>query len=82
MTNVVTLHGDKRWKAVIEYLHQDDGMEQVEHFFEEISDLHHIIEHGPDWNLLIRCTVTLNRADDGEEQNNQGMIRKRDRPYG
>ncbi len=29
---------------------------------------HLIIEHGPDWNFLIRCTVTLNRQDGGEEQ--------------
>ena len=68
VSNVVTLHGDKRWKAVIEY-RTNEGPESVEHYFEEISDLHLIIEHGPDWNLLIRCTVTLNRPDDGEEQN-------------
>lgn len=67
-SNVVSLHGDKRWKAVIEY-RTDEGVESIEHYFEEISDLHFIIEHGPDWNSLIRCTVTLNRADDGEEQN-------------
>jgi hypothetical protein len=47
MSNVVTLHADKRWKAIIEYRTND----------------------GPDWNFLIRCTVTLNRTDDGEEQN-------------
>jgi len=68
MTNVVTLHADKRWKAIIEY-RTDEGTESVEHYFEEISDLHFIIERGPYWNLLIRCTVTLSRADDGEEQN-------------
>lgn len=68
MSNVVTLHAGKRWKAVIEY-RTDEGSRSVEHFFEEISDLHLIIEHGPDWNSLIRCTVTLNRHDGGEEQN-------------
>ncbi|WP_157017007.1 hypothetical protein [Mesorhizobium xinjiangense] len=68
MTNVVSLHGGKRWKAVIEY-RSDDGPKSVEHYFEEISDLHLIVEHGPDWNLLIRCTLTLNRHDGGEEQN-------------
>ncbi len=59
MSNVITLHGDKRWKAVVEYS-TDQGPERIEHYFEEISDLHFIIEHGPDWNFLIRCTVTLN----------------------
>ena len=68
MGNVVTLHGDKRWKAAIDY-RRTEGVESVEHYFEEISDLHLIIEHGPDWNLLVRCVVTLNRSDDGEEQN-------------
>lgn len=68
MNTVVTLHRDKRWKAIIEY-RTDEGTKSIEHFFEEISDLHLIIEHGPDWNFLIRCTVMLNRHDDGEEQN-------------
>lgn len=76
MTNIVTLHGDKRWKALIEY-RTDEGPRSVEHFFEEISDLHHIIGHGPDWNTLIRCTVTLSRADDGGEQNRVEMKRGR-----
>lgn len=74
--NVVSLHGEKRWRALIEY-QGADGL--VEHFFEEISDLHHIIEHGPDWNRLIRCTVTLNRADDGSEQNRVEKARRKER---
>jgi hypothetical protein len=80
MNNVVTLHADKRWKAVIEY-RTDDGLKSVEHCFEEISDLHLIIEHGPDWNLLIRCTVTLNRSDDGEEQNSVEKALREERPH-
>lgn len=67
--NIFTLHTDKRWKAVIEY--RGDGEPQiVEHYFEEISELHLIIERGPEWNRLVRCTVTLNR-DDGDEQNDE-----------
>jgi hypothetical protein len=70
MSNVVTLHGDKRWKAVLVYRHSNDPI-TIEHFFEEISELHNIIEHGPDWNTLITCTVTINRSDGGEEQNSE-----------
>lgn len=81
MSNVVTLHGDKRWKAMIEY-RTADGAQCVEHYFEEISDLHLIIEHGPDWNFLIRCTVTLNRSDDGEEQNSVGKALREERGAG
>lgn len=79
MSNVINLHGEKRWKAVIEY-RTDEGPKAIEHYFEEISDLHLIIEHGPDWNFLIRCTVTLNRSDDGAEQNSAHMARRERRP--
>ena len=78
MNNVVTLHLDKRWKAIIEY-RADEGPMSVEHYFEEISDLHLIIEHGPDWNFLIRCTVTLNRRDGGAEQNSVEKARRDER---
>lgn len=78
MSNVVTLHAEKRWKAVIEY-RTDDGSSSVDHYFEEISDLHLIIEHGPDWNDLIRCTLTLNRPDTGEDQNSSAKALQQER---
>lgn len=53
MSNVVTLHAEKRWKAVIEY-RTDYGSTSVEYHFEEISDLHDLIERGADWNFLVR----------------------------
>lgn len=80
MGNIVTLHDNKRWKAVVEY-RTDDGVKSVVHYFEEISDLHLIIEHGPDWNFLMRCTITLNRPDDGEEQNSVEKALRHERPY-
>ena len=78
MNNVVTLHEEKRWKAIIEY-RIDSGVRSVEHYFEEISELHLIIEHGPDWNFLIRCTITLNRQDDGAEQNSAEKALRQER---
>ena len=67
--NIFTLSTDKRWKAVIE--HSGDGEPQLaEHCFEEISELHLIIERGPAWNRFVRCTITLNRDDD-DEQNDE-----------
>jgi hypothetical protein len=78
VNNVVTLHTDKRWKAVIEYEHQN-GPITIEHYFEEIADLHLIIEHGPDWNTLTRCTATLNRNDGGAEQNSKEKSLKEER---
>lgn len=74
MTNVVSLHGNKRWRAAIEYQHQT-GPISIEHFFEQISDLHLIIEHGPDWNTMIRCIVTVNRGDDGTQQHSTEQAR-------
>lgn len=57
MTNIVNLQGDKRWRAVCEY-DSPNGPITTVHFFEEVVDLHQIIEHGPDWNRLIQCTLT------------------------
>ena len=70
--NIFTLHTDKRWKAVIEY--SGDGEPQLaEHYFEEISELHLIIERGPAWNRFVRCTITLNRDDDNEQNDELRM---------
>jgi hypothetical protein len=60
------------------YEHQN-GPIKIEHYFEEIADLHLIIEHGPDWNTLTRCTVTLNRHDGGAEQNSEEKSLKEER---
>ena len=78
MSDVVTLFAGKRWKALIEY-RTGEGTNSLEHYFEEISDLHLIIEHGPDWNFLIRCVVTLNRPDDGAEQNSMAKALRQER---
>lgn len=52
---------DARWKAVILYRMEDGQFVDVEHYFEEIAELDDLIERGPHWDTLIRCTVTLNR---------------------
>lgn len=80
MGNIVTLHGGKRWKAIIEY-RADEGPKSVDHYFDEISDLHRIIERGPDWKRLIRCTVTLNRSDAGTEQNSVEKAFRQECPH-
>ena len=70
--NIFTLSTDKRWKAVIEY--SGDGEPQLaEHYFGEISELHLIIERGPAWNRFVRCTITLNRDDDNEQNDELRM---------
>jgi hypothetical protein len=75
-SNVFTLHGEKRWRAVVEYEHAN-GPVTLQHLFEELSELPGLIERGPDWSALIRCTITLNRPDDGSGQNRmaQGVRR-------
>lgn len=40
-----------------------------------------IFDHGPDWNQLIRCTVTLNRPDDGEDQNSVEKALRQERRW-
>lgn len=50
-----------RWKAVATY-RTANGPVDVEHFFEELEELHDLIEAGPDWNALVDIRVTLCRV--------------------
>ena len=43
--------GDFRWIAVVTY-RTESGPVDVEHHFEEMVELHNIIERGPDWNTI------------------------------
>jgi hypothetical protein len=49
-----------RWKVKITY--RDTPVRTV--LIEEIKELQAIIERGPNWNLLDRIIVTLNRRSD------------------
>lgn len=65
MTNVIPLRSnDARWKAVLTY-RTADGISARTHFFEEILELHDIIEKGPHWSCLVDCIVLLNRTSAG-----------------
>lgn len=76
MTNIVNLHGEKRWRAVAEYSH-GNGPVTVQHLFEDLSELPGLLQRGPDWTNLIRCTITLNRNDDGSGQNRMAQSARR-----
>ena len=45
-----------RWHAVVHY-RTANGMLEVEHDLEEISELHDLIEHGPHWDTIARIEV-------------------------
>lgn len=44
------------WRATIEYLAKS-GPIDVEYFFEDINELADIIESGPHYYSIIKCTV-------------------------
>lgn len=48
----------KRWMAEISYNH---GKPAEIVSFEEIEELHNIVESGPDWNMIAQIIITLNR---------------------
>jgi len=48
-----------RWMAEIKY--RTHRISKVVSF-EELEDLHDIVESGPDWNEIDYITVTLNRG--------------------
>ena len=50
---------NKRWMAEITY--RDNGRPLIEQF-EELYELHHIVEVGPNWNEIEQIVVTLNRS--------------------
>lgn len=52
--------GVARWKVVAEYRSRS-GVVDVEHAIEELDELQDLIERGPDWNTLIKITVTFAR---------------------
>jgi hypothetical protein len=47
-----------RWMAEIHY-NNGDPLKAVA--FEELAELHDIVELGPDWNTIDQIVVTLNR---------------------
>lgn len=48
-----------RWLAIVTY-RGEAGPIEVDHHFEELEELHTIIERGPDWNTIVSIVVTLN----------------------
>lgn len=54
---------DLRWKATA-YYRSDSGPIDVEHDFEELFELHDLLEKGPHWSTLIRIEIVLNRNSD------------------
>lgn len=50
----------KRWNVFITYR---GGLGHESFDIEELEELHTLIEHGPDWNLIERIEIHLNRRD-------------------
>jgi hypothetical protein len=48
-----------RWLAVVKY-RTDAGINEVDHQFEELFELHDLIERGPDWNCIEGIHIQLN----------------------
>jgi hypothetical protein len=53
----LTISGPKRWMAEIFYR---TGRDMEVFTFEELAELHDIVEMGPNWNEIERIVVTLN----------------------
>lgn len=50
-----------RWQAIVTY-RTEGGPLEVVHDFEELEELHDLIERGPDWNCIIDILVKLART--------------------
>jgi len=66
MGSVIVLEGklvkkpSERWTATLWY-RAAHGLVEVAVHFEELEELHDIVERGPDWNTLDRIEVRLTR---------------------
>lgn len=49
-----------RWKAKV-YYRVNAGILLVDHEFEELSELHNLIERGPHWDTINKIEITLLR---------------------
>lgn len=47
-----------RWRCVIEY-RTDAGIADVEHFIDELSELHALVELGPNFYTVHKITIDL-----------------------
>jgi hypothetical protein len=54
-----------RWRAVV--YRTEAGTTDVEHFFDEMIELHWLVERGPHWDTIVSITTTrinhVNSAD-------------------
>lgn len=50
-----------RWFATVTY-RSDNGPIDVNHGFEELYELHDLVERGPDWNAIERIEIRLVRV--------------------
>ena len=48
-----------RWLAIVKY-RTNAGVNEVDHQFEELFELHDLIERGPDWNCVESIHIQLN----------------------
>lgn len=55
-----------RWKATVTY-RTNNGPLDVEHSFEELFELHDLIERGPHWDTIERIVVKLARPADARD---------------
>jgi hypothetical protein len=70
-----------RWIATVKY-RTDAGISEVDYQFEEMFELHNLIERGPDWNCIESIHIELNPRrmayDDTVEQSLQRKLSRGD----
>ena len=49
-----------RWHAVVTY-RSKAGLLTQEHGFEELAELHDIVERGPNWDCITNIVITIPR---------------------
>jgi hypothetical protein len=70
-----------RWIATVKY-RTETGITEVDHQFEEMFDLHNLIEQGPSWDCIESIHIELNPCrrtyDDTVEQSLRRKLSRED----
>jgi hypothetical protein len=70
-----------RWIATVKY-RTETGITEVDHQFEEMFDLHNLIEQGPSWDCIESIHIELNprrrTCDDTVEQSLRRKLSRED----
>ena len=57
---------DKRWSVVFNYRSKKHGLTTVQHYVDELKEVHDLAENGPPWTCLRDISIVYVGSDKAE----------------